>query len=121
MKNKFSKVSMTLESYIQNDSTRTHGLIMGSELGSANKVKGARFDFSHTTDNSHELIIGGTRSGKTSRLINPQIQTLANSKEKPSMIISDVKGELFDFHGKLLEDKGYEVLVLNLKKGKTDY
>ena len=37
------------------------------------------------------------------------------------MIISDVKGELFNFHAKLLEDKGYEVLVMNLKKGKTDY
>ena len=118
----FKKVSMDLKNYTQDGGGRTHGLIMGSMLGmSKDKVKNGRFDFSHTTDNSHELIIGGTRSGKTSRLINPQIQTLANSKEKPSMIISDVKGELFNFHAKLLKDKGYEVLTLNLKKGKTDY
>ena len=116
---KFPRVKVISEKVVESVGSREHGLIIQSS------IKGNEKDeivLRHTSDDSHALIIGSTRSGKTSRLINPQVQFLANTKEKPSMIISDVKGELFDFHAHQLEEKGYKVLSLNLlERGKTDY
>ncbi len=64
---------------------------------------------------AHTLVIGTTGSGKTTTFINPSIQILAESKAKPSMLISDPKGELFQLHAKSLEQRGYTVKVLDLR------
>lgn len=64
---------------------------------------------------AHTLIIGTTGSGKTTTFINPTIQILSNTKNKPSMLITDPKGELFALHAKSLEKKGYEVKILDLR------
>ena len=66
--------------------------------------------------NIHSLVIGGTGSGKTTGLISPTIQANALSKNKPSMLIYDLKSELYKQHSKLLEEQGYNVLILNLKE-----
>ncbi len=66
----------------------------------------------------HAIVIGSTGSGKTARLINPNIRVNALSKEKPSMILSDPKGELFNTHSQFLVDEGYEVLTINLRDDK---
>lgn len=65
--------------------------------------------------NAHTLIIGTTGSGKTTTYINPAIQILSETKDKPSMIIADPKGELFVLHAKALERKGYEIKILDLR------
>ncbi len=65
--------------------------------------------------NAHTLIIGTTGSGKTTTFINPTVQVLSRSKSKPSMLLSDPKGELYALHAKSLRDKGYEVKVLDLR------
>ena len=60
---------------------------------------------------SHTLVIGTTGSGKTTSFVNPKIQILSETKTKPSMFISDPKGELYADHAKALQEKGYEVKV----------
>lgn len=64
---------------------------------------------------AHTLIIGTTGSGKTTTFINPTVQILANTKGKPSMLISDPKGELYALHAKSLIKMGYDVKVLDLR------
>ena len=64
---------------------------------------------------AHTLIIGTTGSGKTTTFINPTVQILANTKGKPSMLISDPKGELYALHAKSLSKRGYDVKVLDLR------
>ena len=64
---------------------------------------------------AHTLIIGTTGSGKTTTFINPTIQILSNTRIKPSMLISDPKGELYSLHAKSLIKKGYDVKVLDLR------
>ena len=64
---------------------------------------------------AHTLIIGTTGSGKTTTFISPTIQILANTKSKPSMLISDPKGELYALHAKSLLKRGYDVKILDLR------
>lgn len=64
---------------------------------------------------AHTLVIGTTGSGKTTTFVNPMIQILAETKTKPSMFISDPKGELYADHAEALKKRGYEVKVLDLR------
>ncbi|MGN1201571.1 MAG: type IV secretory system conjugative DNA transfer family protein [Candidatus Caccovivens sp.] len=66
-------------------------------------------------DEYHCLIIGTTASGKTSACLVPTIRILGHSGEKPCMVISDPKGELFTTTSKILEDEGYRVMTLDLR------
>lgn len=63
----------------------------------------------------HGLVIGATGSGKTTTFINPMIQILGNSSAGSSMICTDPKGELFQLHSKMLTERGYRVMVLDLR------
>ncbi len=65
-------------------------------------------------DEVHVLIIGTTGSGKTTIIIEPTIRILARSAEKPSLIIADPKGELFEKHSEVLKKEGYKVEVYDL-------
>lgn len=76
--------------------------------------KGA-LNYSLAKEPGHALVIGSTGSGKTALLLNPTIQILAHSTDKPSMVFSDPKGELYNTHSKMLSEQGYEVLSLNLR------
>lgn len=63
----------------------------------------------------HSIIIGSTGSGKTTTFINPMIQILAASRAGSSMIMTDPKGELFQLHSAFLKERGYKVMVLDLR------
>lgn len=63
---------------------------------------------------AHTLVIGTTGSGKTSGYVEPVIQVLARTKTKPSLVITDPKGELCDNHSATLKEQGYKVLVFDL-------
>lgn len=63
----------------------------------------------------HTLIIGTTSSGKTSTFIEPTLQLFSMTAAKPSFVITDPKGELFEFNSEKLKKEGYEVIVLDLK------
>ncbi len=64
---------------------------------------------------AHSLIIGATGSGKTTTFINPMIQILGATAAGSSMIMTDPKGELFSLHSKFLKERGYKVLLLDLR------
>ena len=64
----------------------------------------------------HCLILGSTGSGKTIRFVIPTMQFLARSALRPSLIVTDPKGELYGSQSKLYQEKGYEVLTLNLRE-----
>lgn len=60
---------------------------------------------------THSLVVGTTRSGKTFSIVNILIQSLRMSGE--SMIVMDVKGELYKTHGQSLVNDGYDVKVVD--------
>lgn len=66
---------------------------------------------------THLLAIGATRSGKTTGYVIPTLNVLLNKKNKPSIVISDPKQELYRANAKKFADNGYRVLMLDF----TDY
>lgn len=58
-------------------------------------------------EDTNSLIVGSTRSGKTYGVIHILIQLLRMAKE--SMMIMDVKGELYMKHAQSLRNDGYDV------------
>lgn len=69
----------------------------------------------HTTfiPDTHLLAIGATRSGKTTGYVIPTLNVLLNKKNKPSIVISDPKQELYRSNAKKFQDNGYRVLMLD--------
>lgn len=61
----------------------------------------------------HEVIVGGTGSGKSTGPINAQID--AGSLAGYSMTIVDTKGELYESNAARLEERGYDVRLINIK------
>ncbi|MCL2176832.1 MAG: type IV secretory system conjugative DNA transfer family protein [Firmicutes bacterium] len=62
----------------------------------------------------HTIVIGATGSGKTTTFVKPSIEILARTRTKPSLVITDPKGELYKDHAHTLEEQGYKVQVLDL-------
>ena len=62
---------------------------------------------------THLLAIGATRSGKTTGYVIPTLNVLLNKRNKPSIVISDPKQELYRGNAKKFEEKGYRVLMLD--------
>ena len=61
----------------------------------------------------HSIIIGATRSGKTRCLVIPTLCMLALAGE--SIIATDLKGELYTYCKKFLEELGYDIYVLDFE------
>ncbi len=62
---------------------------------------------------THLLAIGATRSGKTTGYVIPTLNVLLNKKNKPSLVISDPKQELYRDNAGKFAQKGYRVLMLD--------
>lgn len=62
---------------------------------------------------THLLAIGATRSGKTTGYVIPTINVMLNKKNKPSLVISDPKQELYRGNAQKFMDAGYRVLLLD--------
>ncbi len=69
-----------------------------------------------TTSQLHALIVGTTGSGKTTGFVDQNIAVLGKSKDKPSIVISDPKKELYEKHAKQLEKEGYKISTLDLRE-----
>lgn len=68
----------------------------------------------HFDKEKHYIIIGSTGTGKTVTFIEPTVQILAQTKTKPSLFITDTKGEIFAHHSKKLAENGYKVMLFDL-------
>lgn len=64
----------------------------------------------------HTIVIGTTGSGKTTMFVDPTIQILSETKSKPSMVISDPKGELYNHNLLKLQKCGYDVKCIDLRE-----
>ena len=60
----------------------------------------------------HIMAYGATGSGKTRGLVKPFILQAMHRKE--SMVLVDVKGEIYEGMSQILRDEGYEVRMFNL-------
>ena len=78
-----------------------------------NKQVGGRFEINMKPE-THALVLGTTGTGKTQVLANPTIRILAHSAQKPSLVMTDPKGELYSDNAEILKQEGYEIVVLNL-------
>jgi len=85
-----------------------HGFVVNSQK----KQQAINFNI---RSNTHSLIIGGTGSGKTQGLVLPTIQVNSQAKLKPTMIITDPKGELLALQSHNLQQQGYDIKVINLR------
>jgi type IV secretion system protein VirD4 len=84
------------------------GIVLGVDL-----MKGYE-KFYLSSDDTHTLIIGATRSGKTRRTILPTIWQLAQAGE--SMVLTDPKGELCLSTMEYLKKQGYNVIIMNYRE-----
>ena len=64
----------------------------------------------------HTMVIGTTGSGKSAGFINPTIQILSSTQSKPSLVIMDVKGELYMTHAMKLKQEGYKIVTFDLRE-----
>lgn len=62
----------------------------------------------------NNLLIGITRSGKGEMFVFPSIDVYSRAEEKTSLVICDPKLELYKSSEQTLEQRGYEVYLLNL-------
>ena len=62
---------------------------------------------------SHNIVVGSTGSGKTQIVVFPMVYSLAKHGE--SMIITDPKGEIYETTGKMLKERGYNIVLLNFR------
>lgn len=67
------------------------------------------------TDTVNSCILGVSRSGKGEMIIFPTIDILSRAEKKSSMVLNDPKGELYAGSKDTLEERGYDVEVLNLQ------
>jgi len=65
------------------------------------------------TENTHSLIVGATRSGKSTGFVIPFLNLMPLKKNKPSIVVSDPKGELYRGTHKTFEENGYRIIVLD--------
>lgn len=64
----------------------------------------------------HTIVIGTTGAGKTTMLVNPSIQILSECKSRPSLVVTDPKGELYQSNVIKLKERGYDVQVIDLRE-----
>lgn len=83
----------------------------GIVLGLKKKGNEERIFFEE--EDVHTLCIGATRSGKSRSVVLQSIGVLALSGE--SMVLSDPKGELYQYTYPFLERLGYEVICIDFK------
>lgn len=85
------------------------GIVIGAEK------KGAGVEIIATSQ-LHALIVGTTGSGKTTGFVDQNIEVLARSKNKPSLVITDPKKELYEKHANGLIKEGYKISTLDLRE-----
>ena len=103
-KNKFSPI------FLKNlSTTNVNGLVINS-----NFTKKGEYYF-HAGNGLHNFVIGTTGTGKTKFLLIPSILMMAQAKNKPSMVVIDVKGEILTKTYHTLNTQGYDCHIVDLR------
>jgi len=85
----------------------------GFVCGVSPKTTTSKFQAYIDSSDTHCLVIGATRSGKSRRIIIPTIWALGRRDE--NMVVTDPKGELYSRCSTYLEKQGYEVVRIDLR------
>lgn len=101
------EIARTLAEWHYPDKPPIGGFVVGAE-------NDKRFTAWLDSTDTHCLVIGATRSGKSRRIILPTIWLLAQAGE--SMIITDPKGELYQMASNYLKRRGYDVVLIDLRQ-----
>lgn len=88
--------------------TDAHGILVRSE-----KNRGELY--CSAVGSIHGIGIGTNGVGKSWYCLCPTIQFNAQTSYKPTMVINDLKGELYKENSALLEAKGYRVVCINMR------
>lgn len=80
-------------------------------------LKGKALEFLSCRDAYNSVVYGSPGTGKSMYVLVPTILLNAKSNRatRPTMIINDIKGELFNLTSKTLKDEGYNVININLR------
>jgi len=100
-------------SFARTDISKLHTFADGIPLRAVETKKGMEIVF--LKQPIHGNVIGSTGTGKTTGFINPIIQLFPRFKTKPSLIVTDPKGELFRNHAEYLKSQGYTVLCVDYR------
>lgn len=97
--------------WITNKSLKKGGVVIGMQPYNTFSTKALKVWLD--SDDTHTLVIGTTRSGKTRTMVFPTIWALAHAGE--SMVLTDPKGELYGRTSQFLRKKGYNVILLDFR------
>lgn len=67
------------------------------------------------SEDYHSLIIGSTGAGKTRRLLLPSAMNYALAKTQNSLVLTDPKGELFQYLSPYFKSLGYKIITIDFK------
>ena len=110
------EIDLTSTVWFTNTSPKKGGAVLGMTPYATHSTKKLNEIFHKVwldTEDTHTLLIGTTRSGKSRRNIMPAIWT--NGKAGESMIVTDPKGELYKRTQSYLRDKGYNIVLLDFR------
>ena len=88
---------------------KTGALVRFEQIGQEIQVNMVSKDY-------HTIVLGTTGSGKTHGYVLPYVYTLGHSGQKPNMVVTDPKGEIYGFMAETLRKQGYDVQVFNLSE-----
>lgn len=97
--------------WITNKSLKKGGVVIGMQPYNTFSTKALKVWLD--SDDTHTLVIGTTRSGKTRTMVYPTIWALAHAGE--SMVLTDPKGELYGRTSQFLRKQGYNVILLDFR------
>jgi len=83
------------------------GIVVGK------KTEGQSEKLYYIGDDTHVIVVGATRSGKTRCLVLQSICCLALAAE--SLVISDPKAELYQYTNEFIKKLGYEVICIDFR------
>lgn len=63
---------------------------------------------------TNNLFVGTSRSGKGEVFVLSMLENYSRSSHQPSLVVNDMKGELYSASNETLEDRNYHVEVFNL-------
>ncbi len=101
--------------YLSDLMKENHGIESGILL-SANKNRKGDDVLITLARSIHAMVIGTTGSGKTTGYIQPMLEILTRCEDKPSIILPDPKGELYQWHKKTFEEQGYRVVMIDFQE-----
>ena len=72
------------------------------------KKEGRKFEINMKPE-THALVLGTTGTGKTQLFANPTIRILSHTAQKPSIVLTDPKGELYEDNADVLRKEDIEL------------